>query len=60
MHFADGIEPTFAKGMKNQVSTGEVAFDPIPVIQPGQELVLTVVAQAEKSGTHVFRATTFL
>ena len=56
MHFADGIEPTFAKGMKNQVSTGEVAFDPIPVIQPGQELVLTVVAQAEKSGTHVFRA----
>ena len=56
MHFADGIEPTSAKGMKNQVTTGEVAFEPIPVIQPGQELVLTVVAQAEKSGTHVFRA----
>ncbi|MCH2181338.1 MAG: hypothetical protein MK108_04965 [Mariniblastus sp.] len=56
MHFANGIEPVSAKGMKNQISPGEVAFEPIPAIQPGQELVLTVVAQAEQGGTHVFRA----
>ena len=56
MHFADGIEPTAAEGMKNQISPGEVAFNAIPAIQPGQEIVLTVMAQAEQSGTHVFRA----
>ena len=56
MHFANGIEPVAAKGMKNQISPGEVAFDAIPSIQPGQEMVLTVVAQAEQGGTHVFRA----
>ena len=56
MHFANGIEPTSAKGMKNEVTPGEVAFQPIPVIEPGQELVLSVLAQAQESGTHVFRA----
>ena len=56
MHFANGIEPTAAAGMKNEVTPGEVAFQPIPVIEPGQELVLSVVAQAQQSGTHVFRA----
>ena len=56
MHFADGIEPTAAEGMKNQISPGEVAFNAIPAIQPGQEIVLTVMAEAEQSGTHVFRA----
>jgi hypothetical protein len=33
-----------------------VVFDPIAVIEPGQEVTLRVVAQASEPGMHRFRA----
>ncbi len=54
--FSDGIEPSSAGGLGNQVEPGKVAFAPIPLIEPGQEIVLTVTAQATLAGTHKFRA----
>ena len=56
MQFSEGIEPAKAEGHQNRVIPGQVIFDPIQQIEPGQELVFYVTAQAQKAGTHVFRA----
>lgn len=56
MHFSEGIEPTSAVGVQNRVGPGEVVFEPIPKVEPGQELTVTVHAQATTAGTHIFRA----
>jgi uncharacterized repeat protein (TIGR01451 family) len=56
MQFSDGIEPTKADGLKYKLVPGQVLFDPISRVEPGQVLVLQVTAQAHKSGTHIFRA----
>ena len=56
MHFSDGIEPQSAKGLKHQIGPGKVIFSPIPRIDPGQEMTFEVLAEASKSGTHIFRA----
>ncbi len=56
MQFSEGIEPTKADGLKHKIVPGQILFSPITQIDPGQELVLNVEAQAQKSGTHIFRA----
>ncbi len=56
MQFSEGIEPIKAAGFKNKIATGQVIFSPIGRIDPGQEVLLNVTAQAQKAGTHVFRA----
>ena len=56
MHFSDGIEPQSAKGLEHQIGPGKVVFSPIPRIDPGQEMTFEVMAEANKSGTHIFRA----
>lgn len=56
MQFSEGIEPVKADGFKNKIKTGQVIFSPIGRIDPGQEVVLNVTAQAQKRGTHIFRA----
>ena len=56
MHFSDGIEPQTAKGLEHQIGPGKVVFSPIPRIDPGQEMTFEVLAEANKSGTHIFRA----
>lgn len=56
MQFSEGIEPVKADGFRNKITTGQVIFDPITRIEPGQEISLNVTAQAIQSGTHIFRA----
>ena len=56
MHFSDGIEPQSAKGLEHQIGPGKVVFSPISRIDPGQEMTFEVMAEANKSGTHIFRA----
>ena len=56
MQFSEGIEPVKADGFRNKIATGQVIFDPIVRIEPGQEVTLSVTASAIKSGTHIFRA----
>ena len=56
MHFSDGIEPQSAKGLEHQIGPGKVIFSPITRIDPGQEMTFEVLAEANKSGTHIFRA----
>jgi len=56
MQFSDGIEPTAAEGWAHQIVPGQVMFDPIAKIEPGQEIVIKVTATANASGTMMFRA----
>ena len=56
MQFSEGIEPVKADGFRNKIATGQVIFEPITRIDPGQEITLSITAQATQSGTHIFRA----
>jgi hypothetical protein len=53
--FSHGIEPQRIEGQSGEVVTGQVLFDPIPRIGPGQEVRLRVIAQADRAGHHRFR-----
>ena len=53
--FSHGIEPLRIEGQTGEVVTGQVLFDPIPRIGPGQEVQLRVIAQADRAGHHRFR-----
>ncbi|MFN9434826.1 MAG: hypothetical protein ACK6DC_07765 [Planctomycetota bacterium] len=54
--FSDGIEPTRVDGHAGKLVPGQVLFDPIPKIEPGEQRTLTITAEASKSGNHRFRA----
>ncbi len=54
--FSNGIEPTRAEGGAARVLPGQVVFEPIMSIEPGQEVTLRVYAQAAEPGMHRFRA----
>ncbi len=54
--FSNGIEPTRAEGGSARVLPGQVVFEPIASIEPGQEVTLRVYAQAAEPGVHRFRA----
>ena len=53
--FSNGIEPRRIEGHSGQVLTGQVLFDPIDVIRPGEEVRIRVIAEAEREGHHRFR-----
>jgi hypothetical protein len=54
--FSQGIEPTRGSGKGYRVVPGQVFFDPIASVEPGQSVKLLVYAVAEKPGMHRFRA----
>jgi len=53
--FSHGIEPHRVAGQSGEVLTGQVLFDPIDRIAPGQEIRLQVIAKAQTAGHHRFR-----
>src|SRR6056297_2942134 len=55
-HFSDHIEPTRIEGHAGKISVGQVQFDKISRIDPGQTVTLRIVAQANQDGNHRFRA----
>lgn len=54
--FSEGIDPTEGVGMESTIADGQVVFETIPTMRPGQEIVLRVKAKAGAAGNHVFRA----
>lgn len=54
--FSDGIEPESASGWNHQVVPGQVRFENVPQIAPGQSVQLKIVAKASLAGVHRFRA----
>ncbi len=55
-YFSEGVEPEEIQGCRGEVSTGQVVFDPILSISPGQEMSFRIAARASEPGNHVFRA----
>jgi uncharacterized repeat protein (TIGR01451 family) len=53
--FSQGIEPLAATGVQAEVVPGQVVFQLIPRIEPGQELTLVVRARADSEGNKRFR-----
>jgi len=56
--FSHGIEPRRIEGQSGEVLTGQVLFDPITRIRPGEEVRLRVIAEADRPGHHRFRTET--
>jgi uncharacterized repeat protein (TIGR01451 family) len=55
-YFSRGIEPTRAEGAPSRLGPGQVAFQPVVSLSPGEEVVYKVHAKADIAGNHVFRA----
>lgn len=54
--FSEGIEPIRGEGSQARIAPGQLFFEPIKRIEPGQTITLKVIAVAEKDGMHRFRA----
>ena len=55
-YFSRGVEPTSAEGAPSRLDTGQVVFQPLASLAPGEEVVFKIHARAEVAGNHVFRA----
>ncbi len=55
MYFSHGIEPVAAEGARHRIGPGQVVFDVLPQIPPGQSVALKVRARAETAGNPIFR-----
>lgn len=55
MYFSHGIEPVSAEGARHRIGPGQVVFDVLPQIPPGQIVTLKVRARAEVAGNPIFR-----
>jgi len=54
--FSEGIEPVKADGAEHIIAPGQVVFQPLASIDPGQKHTFRVVAEASVAGNHVCRA----
>ena len=55
-HFGHGVEPAKASGSRAELLPGQVLFDSIKEIGPGEKVVLKIHAKASVAGHHQFRA----
>jgi uncharacterized repeat protein (TIGR01451 family) len=55
VYFAKNLEPVSAEGARHKIGSGQVAFDAIPALAPGQTSTFQVKAKADKTGNHIFR-----
>ena len=54
--FSEGVEPTEIIGGEAQIEPGQVVFEKIDRIGPGQEFQFKISARAVEVGDHIFRA----
>jgi len=54
--FSDGLEPSTADGGTHEIGEGQVIFQPLPSLGPGETAVYHVRSKAAAAGNHVFRA----
>ena len=53
--FDDGFEPVAAEGGKNRISSGQIVFDAVPSLAPGESVTFRIRATASAPGNHIFR-----
>ena len=56
LFFADGIEPVAASGATASLGAGEVRFDPLETLAPGEIVELQVTGVGTSSGDVQYRA----
>ena len=56
--FSEGVEPVRAQGSVAEIVPGQVLFQMIPRIGPGEQIKLTIIAVADRAGNHRFRVET--
>ncbi len=54
--FSDGLEPSAADGGTHEIGEGQVIFQALPSLGPGETAVYHVRSKAAQAGNHVFRA----
>ena len=54
--FSEGIEATEVLGGEARIEPGQVVFEEIDQIGPGQEFLFKITAKASEVGDHIFRA----
>ncbi len=54
-YFSHGIEPVSVEGLPYRLSPGQVVFEAIERIAPGEEILLSITAEAEAAGNHIYR-----
>jgi uncharacterized repeat protein (TIGR01451 family) len=54
--FSEGVEPLSAAGARAELVPGQVVFQPIARLNPGETVKLTIRAKGERDGNHLFRA----
>ena len=55
VYFAKNLEPTSAEGARHRIGSGQVVFDALPSLAPGQSTTFLVKAKADKTGNHLYR-----
>lgn len=55
VYFAKNLEPVSAEGARHKIGSGQIVFDAIPVLAPGETSTFQVKAKADKTGNHIFR-----
>ncbi len=54
--FSEGVEPVRGEGCQARIAPGQLFFEPIKRLEPGQTIALKVIALADQAGMHRFRA----
>jgi uncharacterized repeat protein (TIGR01451 family) len=54
--FSEGVEPVQVQGQRYHIEPGKVILDPILKLGPGEQVVVKIMARAQKAGNHMFRA----
>lgn len=55
VYFSRGIEPTSAQGVRHKLGPGQIVFDTIPALGPGENVAVEINAKADTPGNHIFR-----
>ena len=55
VYFANHVEPISAEGGRYRLNSGQVVFESLAALAPGQDAAFRIKARADKPGNHVYR-----
>jgi hypothetical protein len=54
-YFANHVEPVSADGGRHRINAGQVVFESLPSLAPGQTVTFQVKVKADVAGNHIYR-----
>ena len=55
VYFANHVEPISADGGRHRINPGQVVFESLPSLAPGQTATFQVRVKADVAGNHIYR-----